>query len=130
MVSFNLANRTAYQNNNWYVRNPGYKCDRSSGTVAVDIIVNENGNVISASINYGGSGGANQCMMDEALKYANLSRFEYKSGLKSQSGQIFYTFILFCFVLCVAWLSFEARFDSYLFAFWFVKIEKLKNKNK
>jgi hypothetical protein len=62
MVSFNLANRTAYQNNNWYVRNPGYKCDRSSGTVAVDIIVNENGNVISASINYGGSGGANQCM--------------------------------------------------------------------
>lgn len=93
MVDWSLSGRTAHQNNNWYVRNPGYTCGfGSSGKVSVQITVNQNGDVIIASAT--GSSGANDCMIQQALKYAKLSRFNYSSSAsKTQSGTIIYTFV-------------------------------------
>ena len=44
MVSWSLTERTAYLNNNWYVRNPGYTCDQDSyGKITIQIKVDQNG---------------------------------------------------------------------------------------
>ncbi len=93
MVEWELSGRKPHQNNDWYVRNPGYTCGYgASGVVVVDIRVNQNGNVVSASVNSGMSNG-NSCMLEQALKYAKMSRFNYSgSAPGSQSGRIFYTF--------------------------------------
>ena len=91
MVEWNL--RSPHQNNNWYVRNPGYTCGYgSSGKVLVQIKVNQNGDVLSAVV--GSSSSANACMLEQALKYAKMSRFIYSSTApKIQEGTITYTFI-------------------------------------
>jgi outer membrane biosynthesis protein TonB len=93
MVDWSLSGRTAHQNNNWYVRNPGYTCGYgSSGKVSVQIVVNQNGDVVSATAT--GSASANDCMVQQALKYAKLSRFNYSSSSpKTQTGTIVYTFV-------------------------------------
>lgn len=93
MVDWTLSGRTAHQNNNWYVRNPGYTCGYGSiGKVSVQIVVNQNGDVVSA--NATGSASANDCMVQQALKYAKLSRFNYSgSAPKTQTGTIVYTFV-------------------------------------
>jgi hypothetical protein len=93
MVDWSLSGRNPHQNNNWYVRNPGYTCGYgSSGRVSVRITVNQNGDVISAIPS--GSGGANDCMLKQAVKYAKLSRFNYSSSApKSQEGTIIYSFV-------------------------------------
>ena len=39
MVDFSVPGRTAFEGNNWYVRNPGYTCGRGSGTVYISILV-------------------------------------------------------------------------------------------
>jgi hypothetical protein len=92
MVKHSLKNRTPYQNNTWYVRNPGYT-SFGSGTVWVDITVNQNGNVISATVNASKSPGATARMIEQALKYAKMSRFNYSSSApKSQRGWIKYIF--------------------------------------
>jgi hypothetical protein len=93
MVSFDLGGRDAFQNNKYYVRNPGYKCDnRSRITVVIDIKVDASGNVVSAVVNSGESSVSSGCEISEALKYAKMSRFEYKSG-ESASGWIKYIFM-------------------------------------
>jgi hypothetical protein len=93
MVDFDLQGRDAYQNNKWYVRNPGYGCDnKSQVTVLINIKVNATGSVTSASYNAGKSRGASSCEIDKALKYAKMSRFEYKSS-GGQTGWIQYTFM-------------------------------------
>lgn len=93
MVDWSLANRNPHKNNNWYVRNPGYTCGYgSSGIVTVRIHVNSNGDVTSASYDASQSSGANSCMIQQAIKYAKLSRFNYAKA-KSQEGRITYTFI-------------------------------------
>jgi len=93
MVNWSLTKRTAYQNNNWFVRNPGYTCGTgSSGKVTVQIKVNQNGNVIEAVVT--SSSNANACMTQQALKYAKLSRFNFSSAASSaQIGTISYTFV-------------------------------------
>jgi len=93
MVEWSLAQRTAYQNNNWHVRNPGYTCGYgSSGKVTVQIKVNQNGNVIQAAVL--SSSSANECMTQQALKYAKLSRFNYSNSASTgQVGTITYTFL-------------------------------------
>lgn len=95
MADWVLTGRNPHQNNEWHVRKPGYMCGYgSSGRVTVLIKVNQNGSVISATYDAGQSSGANQCMIDNALKYAKLSRFNYSgSASNSQSGRITYTFI-------------------------------------
>ena len=93
MVEWSLAQRTAYQTNNWHVRNPGYTCGYgSSGKVTVQIKVNQNGNVIQAAVL--SSSSANECMTQQALKYAKLSRFNYSNSASTgQVGTITYTFL-------------------------------------
>lgn len=93
MVDWELANRNPHQDNNWYVRNPGYTCGYgSNGRVSVTIRVNKNGDVTSALIK--SSSGANQCMLDQAVKYAKMSRFKYSASAPSiQEGTIIYTFV-------------------------------------
>jgi hypothetical protein len=92
MVDWSLSGRNPHQNNNWYVRNPGYTCGYgSSGRVSVKIKVNQNGDVIEAIPT--GSAGSNSCMIEQAVKYAKLSRFNYSgTAAKTQEGTIIYTF--------------------------------------
>jgi hypothetical protein len=93
MVSWSLTERTAYSNNNWYVRNPGYTCDQDSyGKITIQIKVDQNGSVIYASVLEKGE--ASQCMINQAIKYAKLSRFNYSiTATSNQIGTITYTFI-------------------------------------
>jgi TonB family protein len=93
MVDWSLSNRNPHQNNNWYVRNPGYTCGYgSSGKVVVKIYVNQNGDVSNAEVS--SSSGANSCMLEQAVKYAKKSRFNYSSSApKAQEGTIVYTFV-------------------------------------
>lgn len=95
MVHWDLTNRTEYQNNEWWVRNPGYTCGPGmNGIVVVIIKVNQNGNVISAKYDPSQSSGAYGCMIEQAEKYAKLSRFNYSSSAPaSQTGKIIYTFV-------------------------------------
>ena len=93
MVDWSLQGRTAHQNNNWYVRNPGYTCGvGSSGRIVIAIRVNNNGDVMTAVPTSVGS--ANSCMIEQAIKYAKMSRFNFSSGAeKNQEGTIIYTFV-------------------------------------
>ena len=93
MVSWSLTERTAYLNNNWYVRNPGYTCDQDSyGKITIQIKVDQNGSVIYASVLE--KGDASQCMINQAIKYAKLSRFNYSiTATPNQIGTSTYTFI-------------------------------------
>jgi len=84
--------RTPHQNNDWNIRKPGYMCGKGAGSVMIRIKVNQNGNVVEASYSASESQGANQCMIDNALKYAKMSRFNFSSK-SSQSGFIRYTFV-------------------------------------
>ncbi|MCH2224152.1 MAG: hypothetical protein MK066_05230 [Crocinitomicaceae bacterium] len=95
MVDFSVPNHTAYQNNVWYVRNPGYTCPSGSqGKVTVIIKVDKSGNVTSAVYDASQSQGANSCMISKAKTYAMKSRFNYAdSAPASQTGRITYTFI-------------------------------------
>lgn len=95
MVDWSLSGRSPHQNNNWYVRNPGYTCGYgSSGRVTVAIKVDQNGDVFSALYVPAKSSGANSCMIEQAVKYAKLSRFNYSgSAAKAQEGTIVYTFV-------------------------------------
>jgi hypothetical protein len=95
MVDWSLADRSPHQNNNWYVRNPGYTCGHgSAGRVFVQIAVNANGSVTNALYVPAKSSNANGCMIEQALKYAKLSRFSYSANApKTQEGSISYTFI-------------------------------------
>ena len=93
MVSWSLTERTAYLNNNWYVRNPGYTCDQDSyGKITIQIKVDQIGSVIYASVLE--KEDASQCMINQAIKYAKLSRFNYSiTATPNQIGTITYTFI-------------------------------------
>ena len=95
MVSFKLDGRSAYDNNMWYVRNPGYTCGYgASGKVVVQIKVDQGGKVVDAQYLSAESSGANQCMIEQSVKYAKKSRFNYKESASSQqTGKITYKFI-------------------------------------
>lgn len=94
MVEWSLTNRSPHQNNEWNVRNPGYTCGYgSAGRVVVTIKVGQDGRVVSAVYDPANSSSANPCMIEQALKYAKLSRFDYSSTETGQIGKIFYTFI-------------------------------------
>ena len=93
MVDWLLKGRTPHQNDNWWIRNPGYTCGYgSSGRVTVHIKVNQNGDVVS--VVPVATAGSNKCMIEQALSYARKSRFNYSSSATSQQeGTITYTFI-------------------------------------
>ncbi len=95
MVEWELVGRTAYKDDNWYVRNPGYTCGyTSNGIVVVRIKVNRNGTVVDAQIRESSSPNASVCMKSKAIEYAKKSRFNFKSsGANLQTGYISYKFI-------------------------------------
>ena len=94
MVDFSLEGRTAYNNNNWYIRNPGYTCGYGSvGTVVILIKVNSSGKVVKINFDAAKSINATSCMQEQALKYASMSRFNsLTNGGSDQSGYIRYQF--------------------------------------
>jgi len=92
MVSWDLSGRAAHNNNDWYVRNPGYTCDGRKGVVVIDVKANSSGQVISAQYNAAASKGADNCMIAKATKYAKMSRFEPSTAPRQQSGYIKYIF--------------------------------------
>ncbi|MBM3185837.1 MAG: hypothetical protein FJZ67_06020, partial [Bacteroidetes bacterium] len=94
MVDFSVPGRTAFEGNNWYVRNPGYTCGRGSGTVYVAISVSQSGYVSKATYDPSKSKNASSCMIEQAEKYAKLSRFNYSGIAPTQvSGYIIYQFV-------------------------------------
>jgi hypothetical protein len=94
MVDFSLEGRIAYNNNNWYIRNPGYTCGYGSvGTVVILIKVNSSGKVVKINFDAAKSINATTCMQEQALKYASMSRFNsLTNGGSDQSGYIRYQF--------------------------------------
>lgn len=94
MVDWKLDKRTPHQNNEWYVRNPGYTCGFARGKVAVIIKVDQSGKVISATVDNSQTTSATSCMIEQAKNYALKSRFNYSgSAPKTQQGVIYYTFV-------------------------------------
>lgn len=93
MVEWVLSGRNPHQNNNYYVRNPGYTCgEGSAGFVLVKIKVDQGGTVISA--NTVNSSSANACMLEQARRYAMMSRFAYsRDAPVYQEGTIKYVFV-------------------------------------
>lgn len=95
MVSFSLQNRSPFENNSWHIRNPGYTCGSgASGKVTMRIKVDPAGRVISANFDQNLSTSTDPCMLEQAEKYARMSRFNANSTAgKVQEGTITYTFI-------------------------------------
>ena len=95
MVDFSLAGRTAHNNNNWHIRNPGYTCGYdAAGTVVILIKVNAAGMVIKIEFDAAKSTNVSNCMKEQALKYAKKSRFNASNnGGLDQSGYIRYQFV-------------------------------------
>ena len=91
MVDFSVAGRSAYDHNTWYVRNPGYTCGfNAAGTVHIEIEVTNAGRVATAQYIAGKSSNASPCMIEQALKYAKMSRFT--DGGSTAKGYIKYRF--------------------------------------
>ncbi len=87
MISYNLKGRKSYS-----LPNPGYTCN-GSGVVVVKIKVDKSGKIKDATYDAVTSKRATSCMIERALKYANKSRFDYKSAQVVQSGTITYKFM-------------------------------------
>jgi hypothetical protein len=91
MVDFSVVKRTAFEGNTWYVRNPGYTCGfNATGLVYLQIEVNASGRVSEAQYIASKSKNASNCMVEQALKYAKLSKFSPGEG--SAEGWISYRF--------------------------------------
>lgn len=85
-ITFSLKGRSAYE-----IPNPIYTCDRG-GKVVVNITVNEQGRVVSTSINKGSSTSSNACLTEKAMEYASRAVFSPLQGRDSQPGTITYLF--------------------------------------
>jgi len=91
MVDFSVVKRSAYEGNTWYVRNPGYTCGfNAAGMVYLQIEVSSAGKVSAANYIPAKSKNASACMIEQALKYAKLSRFSPGEG--TATGWISYRF--------------------------------------
>ncbi len=95
MVDWSLINRNPHQNDPNNIKNPGYTCgDRTSGLVTIKIKVDQSGKVIDAKYVSSASNSASPCMIEQAKKYANSSRFNYSNTAPAQQdGMIRYTFV-------------------------------------
>ena len=69
---------------------PVYKC-RSGGKIVVDIVVNGNGYVLTAEINKNKSDSEDPCIVQDAKRYAERSRFSTSTQARQQ-GSITYIF--------------------------------------
>lgn len=88
MASFNLKDRKAHS-----LEKPGYTCN-SAGTVTLEIKVGKDGDVQSVSYLPGASSNATDCMIQQSIKYAKRSRFNYSGTAPAvQTGTITYKFV-------------------------------------
>ena len=85
-ISFSLVGRQAIN-----IPNPVYTCD-TGGKIVVNIEVNAEGAVIDTSVNKSSSSSSNECLIDQALKYAAGATFSALAGRNSQPGTITYNF--------------------------------------
>ncbi len=85
-ISYNLVGRTALQ-----LRNPVYTCDQG-GKIVINIEVNALGKVVKTVYNKTASTTTNGCLIDSALKYANLAKFTTSASKVKQLGSISYSF--------------------------------------
>ena len=86
-VTYVLANRTHTR-----MRVPAYKC-RGAGKVVVDIVVNQRGYVIAATVNASLSTTSDACFVNAARSEAERSRFNADSAApERQAGTITYIF--------------------------------------
>ena len=75
-----------------YLEVPAYRCERG-GVVKVDIVVNRNGDVVSASVNKAASDSDN-CMQETAVSAARRSRFDINTAAPERHfGTITYRFV-------------------------------------
>lgn len=88
MASFDLEGRKAHS-----LKKPGYTCN-TSGTVMLEIKVDKNGAVKTVSYLPSGSSNATECMIQQSIKYAKQSSFNYSSTAPVlQTGTITYKFV-------------------------------------
>lgn len=85
-ISFSLKGRNAVN-----IPNPVYTCDRA-GRVVINIRVDAGGRVLETSVNKASSSTSNQCLIDNALKYAADAVFSQLPGRDNQPGTITYEF--------------------------------------
>jgi len=85
-ISYHLVGRTALQ-----LRNPVYTCDQG-GKIVINIEVNALGKVVKTVYNKTASTTTNGCLIDSALKYANLAKFTTNASNVKQLGSISYAF--------------------------------------
>lgn len=88
MASFDLKDRKAHA-----LEKPGYTCN-SAGTVTLEIKVDKNGVVKDVSYLAASSYNATDCMIQQSIKYAKRSRFNYSASAPAiQTGTITYKFV-------------------------------------
>lgn len=76
-----------------YFAKPAYVC-KGSGKIVLNVKVNQNGKVTSATINTSASSFTEECMGENAVKYALKCKFEAGTNWpEPQSGTITYTYI-------------------------------------
>lgn len=87
IVSYDLENR-----NDVFLYKPAYQCE-GGGQVVVNIIVNRNGKVLSATV-AAASSTSDQCILDMAVQAAKASTFNAsESAPDRQKGTITYLFV-------------------------------------
>jgi len=85
-ISYSLVNRTKID-----IPPPIYLCEMG-GKVVINISVDDDGNVISASYNSSASTTDNGCLVDTAIEYAKASLFNSDNSKPSQIGTITFIF--------------------------------------
>ncbi|MEJ1221169.1 hypothetical protein [Sediminicola sp. 1XM1-17] len=84
-VSYSLVDRSHYD-----LPIPVYTCIEG-GKIVINILVDSNGYVIQAEVNKKSSNTLNGCLVDNAITYALLARFNPRAG-DNQKGTITYLF--------------------------------------
>lgn len=90
LAEYNVNGRKAFQDNDDFIKIPGYMCGKSiTEKIVVKVKVNSNGDVYWAQSQ--APDGANPCCVEQAINYAKKSRFEY-SEKPIEEGTITYYF--------------------------------------
>ncbi len=85
-ISYQLVNRRDID-----LPNPVYTC-YGSGKVVINVEVNNLGKVVANSYNKNASTTSNECLIDAALEYSKLARFNTDGSKAKQLGTITFNF--------------------------------------
>lgn len=92
-VAGRVTTECSIKGRNCYAKTPSYRCP-SGGKIHIDIKVNQKGRVTHAEYNASKSTSSNECLVNEAIKYAKLSKANQDfNAPNTQSGYIIYNFI-------------------------------------